>query len=265
MNELSTGTKAVIGGIAIFAVFIIILIFFPVVVIGAGERGVVFNNASGVEDRILGEGVHFRIPLIESVISMPIKVQKSDVKAEAASADLQTVATDIVVNWKLDGTKVNKIYQEVGDEKAILDKIINPAVSEVVKAATAKKTAEEIIKLRPQLKDDIDTALKERLAKYNVLLDGVSIVNVDFSKEFNAAIEAKQVAEQESQKAQFIANKAIKEAEAMVNAAKGQAEAQRLVQQTITPELLQKMAIEKWNGNFPQYFGGGVLPFINLK
>jgi len=158
------------------------------------------------------------------------------------------------------------VYQQVGDLQDIVDRIISPAVSEVVKASTAQKNAEEIITLRPQLKGDIDARLAERLTSYNIVLDDISIVNVDFSKEFNAAIESKQVAEQESKKAQFIADKAIKEAEAMVNAAKGQAEAQKLQQQTLSSELLQKMAIDRWDGKLPTYLGAGSpVPFLNLK
>ena len=261
---MSAGTKLIIGAIGLFIIFIIILLVFPIVIIGAGERGVVFSNGTGVEDRVLSEGLHFRIPFVESVTSLSIQVQKNDVKAEAASKDLQTVSTDIVVNWHLDSSKVNRIYQNIGDEKAVVDRILTPAVNEVVKAAVARKTAEEILQKRPELKADIDESLRARLATYNVILDDVSIVNVDFSKEFNAAIEQKQVAEQEAKKAQFVADKAVKDAEAAVNTAKGQAEAQRLVQQTLTPELLNKMAIDKWNGSFPQYFGGGVLPFLSI-
>src|SRR5688500_5637602 len=98
---------------------ILILTFFPIVIIGAGERGVVFNNFSGIEDRILGEGTHLRVPLLEMVTKVSVRTQKTDVKAEAASRDLQTVNTDIVVNWHLDASRVNRIFQQVGDEDAI--------------------------------------------------------------------------------------------------------------------------------------------------
>lgn len=263
---MTTGVKVIIGFFLFFVLFIILLIFWPIVVIGPGERGVVFNNATGVEDRVLGEGVHFRTPLIQSVTSLPIKVQKNDVKAEAASKDLQTVSTDIVVNWHLDASKVNKVYQNIGDEKAVLDRIINPAVNEVVKASVANYTAEEVLQKRPLLKQNIDEQLQKRLLGYNVILDDVSITNVDFSKEFNAAIEAKQIAQQQAQQAAFLAQKATNEAKAAIETAKGQSESQKLVQQTLTPELLEKMTLEKWNGQYPQYVGGGLpLPTLPLR
>lgn len=258
--------KLIIGGVALFICLIIIIANFPVVVIQAGERGVVFSNVSGIEDKVLGEGVHFRTPFVQSVTSLSVQVQKNEVKAEAASKDLQTVNTQIVVNWHLDASKVNKIYQSIGDEKAVVDRILTPAVSEVVKAAVAQKTAEEILTKRPELKVDIDERLRSRLATYNVILDDVSVTNVDFSKEFNAAIEAKQVAEQEAKQAFYLAQKAENEAKAAVEKAKGVAEAQKLVKETLTPELLQKMTIEKWNGNYPTYVGGGLpLPTLPLR
>ena len=242
---LPTEMKIGIGVGALVLAFIIFLLFFPIVIIGAGERGVVFSNVTGIEDRVLGEGVHFRIPLIQSVHALSIKVQKNDVKAEAASKDLQTVSTDIVVNWHLDASKVNKIYQNIGDEKAVLDRIIGPAVNEVVKAATAQKTAEEVLTKRAELKLDIDQRLEERLTTYGVILDDISIVDVNFSAEFNKAIEQKQVAEQDARKAKFQADQKVEEARGRIEEAKGVSEAQRLVQQTITPELLQKLSLEK--------------------
>jgi regulator of protease activity HflC (stomatin/prohibitin superfamily) len=254
--ENTGAIKLIGGGIALFIIIIIVIAMFPIVVVGAGERGVVFNNASGIENRILGEGVHTRIPLVESVHTLSIKVQKTDIKAEAASKDLQTVNTDIVVNWHLDSSKVNKIYQKIGDEDAVRDSILTPAVQEVVKAATAKYTASEVIAKRAELKNDIDKALSERIRSYNILLDDVSITNVSFSAEFNQAIEQKQIAQQKAEQAQFTAEQAKNDAQAAINRAQGEAESQRLQQQTLTPDLLEKLWIEKWDGHVPTVTGG---------
>jgi regulator of protease activity HflC (stomatin/prohibitin superfamily) len=146
-----------------------------------------------------------------------------------------------------------------------VQRILNPAVEEVLKAVMAKYTAEEIITKRGEVKAGVDESLTARLANYRIDVDDISLVNVHFSDRFSEAVEAKQIAEQDAKKAEFIALKAQKEAEAEVNRAKGQAEAQRLVRETLTAELLQKQAIEKWNGEFPTVLGGnGALPFINL-
>ncbi|MDJ0534081.1 MAG: prohibitin family protein [Xenococcaceae cyanobacterium MO_207.B15] len=247
-----------------FFIFIILGFLKPFVIVNAGERGVVMRFGK-VQEVVFDEGLHPVVPLVTKVKTLSVRVQKNDINAEASSRDLQDIKMDIAVNWHIEPTQVNRIFQRVGDEEQIVFRIINPAVSEVVKAATAKKTAEEIITKRTELKQEIDNQLNERLASYGVAVDGVSLVNISFSPEFAKAIEAKQIAEQEAKRAEFEALKAEKQALAEVNRAKGQAEAQRLQRQTLTVELLQKQAIEKWDGKFPLVLGGeGALPFINI-
>jgi regulator of protease activity HflC (stomatin/prohibitin superfamily) len=247
-----------------FIVLLGLIAFRPFSIINAGERGVVMKFGK-VQDTILEEGIHFVVPVVTSVKPLNVRVQKNGFQTDAASKDLQKVTTELAVNWHIDPMKVNKIYQSVGDEENIVNGIITPAVSEVLKAATAKKTAEEIITKRTALKEEIDKSLESRLATYGILVDDVSLVDFSFSPEFSKAIEAKQIAEQEARQASFIAQKASQEAQADINRAKGQAEAQRLQRQTLTPELLQKQAIEKWDGRFPMVMGeNGALPFINI-
>lgn len=252
-----------IGIVAAFALVIFVLAINPFVQIGAGERGVVMNWGQ-VQGVILPEGLHMRIPFMQTIQKVSVRVQKSDVKTSGASKDLQDVGLELVVNWKINTTKVNKVYQTIGDEKAVLENIIMPAVSEMAKAASAKKTAEEIITKRQELKADIDKLLVTRLANYGIILSDVSIIDIKFSDEFNRAIEAKQVAEQEAKQAIFKAEQAKNDAVARVNMAEGQAKAQQLQQQSLTAELLQKMAIDKWDGRFPTYMGT-TLPFLQIK
>lgn len=250
------------GGI----IFLLAAVMFrPFVVVNAGERGVVMQFGK-VQDNVLDEGIHSIMPIVTSVKRLSVRVQQNSFNADAASKDLQKVTTNLAINWHIDATQVNKVYQRIGDEEQIVTRIITPAVSEVLKAATAKKTAEEIITRRTDLKAEIDNALKTRLADYGVIVDDISLVDFAFSPEFNKAIERKQIAEQEAKQAEFVAVKASKEALAQVNRAKGQAEAQRLQRQTLTPTLLQQQAIEKWDGHFPTVMGGnGTLPLINIE
>ncbi|TAE59327.1 MAG: prohibitin family protein [Nostocales cyanobacterium] len=248
-----------------FFLLILAMTIRPFAIVNAGERGVVMQFGK-VQDTVLDEGIHPIIPIVTSVKRLNVRVQQNTFKAGAASKDLQTITTELAVNWHIDPLKVNKVFQQIGDEELIISGIMTPAVSEVLKAATAKKTAEEIITKRTELKQEIDTNLKERLASYGVIVDDVSLVNFSFSPEFSRAIEAKQIAEQEAKQASFIAQKATQEAQAEVNRAKGQAEAQRLQRLTLTPELLQKQAIEKWDGRFPMVMGGdGAVPLININ
>jgi regulator of protease activity HflC (stomatin/prohibitin superfamily) len=249
------GGGLVIGGVIFLNCF---------TTINAGERGVLMYFGK-VQDSVLGEGIHFKLPIVSSVKSLNVRVQKTDIEVPTGTKDLQTLNASLSLNWHIDPTQVNKVYQRIGDEQQITETIIKPAITEVLKAATPKKTAEEILKKRADIKTEIDDQIKARLATYGLIVDDASLVNVGFSEDFKKSIEAKQIAEQEAKQAEFVALKAKKDAEAEVNRAKGQSEAQRLLRQTLTAELLQKQAIEKWNGQFPTVMSGnGALPFINI-
>lgn len=250
------------GGILFF---VLAFILRPFTIVNAGERGVVMKFGK-VQNTVLDEGIHPILPIVTSVKTLSVRVNQNTFKADAASRDLQKITTELAINWHIDPARVNKVFQQVGDEEQIINGIITPSVSEILKAATSKKTAEEIITRRTELKDEIDRNLKTRIAAYGIIVDDVSLVNFSFSPEFSKAIEAKQIAEQEAKQAEFDVQKATQEAQADVNRAKGQAEAQRLQRLTLTPDLLQKQAIEKWDGHFPTVMGGnGTLPLININ
>lgn len=234
--------------------FLITIFLTPFVIVNAGERGVLMKFGE-VQDQILGEGIHLIIPLVNTVQKLSVRVQKQEISAEASSKDLQDVFTDVALNWHIIPDEANIIFQQIGEEKNIVDRIINPAVEEVLKAVMAKYTAEEIITKRGEVKDGVDDTLTTRLGSYHIAVDDISLVHVHFSQLFGEAVEAKQIAEQEAKRAEFIALKATKEAEARVNLAKGDAEVQRLLRDNLTPELLQRQAIEKWNGKLPLIMG----------
>jgi prohibitin 1 len=246
------------------AVSVGLLLINCIVTVPAGKRGVV-TQFGQVQGYVLNEGLHFKNPIGSRVETISVRVQRTDIEVPVGTKDLQTITTTLALNWHIDPAQVNNIYQQIGEADQVVERVINPAISEVLKAATPKKTAEEILKQRSELKNEIDGELKTRLEKYGIRIDDVSLVNIAFSPEFAKSIEAKQIAEQEAKKADYVAQKAIKEAEAEVNRAKGNAEAQRLQRETLTPALLQKQAIEKWDGQFPTVMTGeGSLPMINI-
>lgn len=249
------GTVAAIG-------LVVIVLSSSFQVIGAGERGVMFSKLSGVQDVQLGEGLHFKIPLVEEIIPIDVKVQKSQTDARAASKDLQNVSSTIAVNFHIDPSRAQKVYQEIGLN--FKERVIDPAVQEAVKSVTAHFTAEELITRRPEVKDAIKASLAERLKQFNILVDEFSIVHFDFSNEFNAAIEAKQTAEQSALKAKRDLDRIKIEAEQRITQAKAEAEAQRLQRETMTPIMLQLRAIDKWDGKLPQV-SGGATPFIDIS
>ena len=244
-----------------FLVLALISTFFAIV--NAGERGILMQFGK-VEDRILGEGIHPIIPLINTVQKLSVRVQKQEISAEASSKDLQDVFADVALNWHIIPEEANAIFQEIGSETAIIDRIINPAVEEVLKAVIAKYTAEEIITKRGEVKAGVDTSLTTRLIDYHIAVDDISLVHVHFSEKFSDAVEAKQIAEQEAKRADFIAQKAVKQAEATVNLARGEAEAQRLLRENLTPEILEKETIEKWNGSLPLVIGDRSTNLLDL-
>lgn len=267
-NELPTG-KIIAGVVGLFIALIILIVIFPVVIIGAGERGVIFNNTTGVEDKILGEGIHFRIPFVQSVKKMSVKVQKNEVKAQAASKDMQTVNTTVVINWHLDANKVNNTYQTIGSQNDVIDTILTPNVIEVVKAATSQYTAEETLTKRQLLKENIDAGLSIRLAQYNIVLDDVSITDIDFSEEFNKAIEAKATAEQTALAERNKLETVKYQAQQSIETAKATAETIRIQAEAINKQggadYVNLKAIEKWNGALPTTFiPGSSIPFLNM-
>lgn len=244
--------------------FLITLFLTPCVIVNAGERGVLMKFGE-VQNQILGEGLHLIIPVVNTVKKLSIRVQKQEISAEASSKDLQNVFVDVALNWHIISQEVNVIFQKIGDEQNVVIRILNPAVEEVLKAVMAKYTAEEIITKRGEVKSGVDDALSARLSSYHVAVDDISLVHVHFSERFGEAVEAKQIAEQEAKRAEFIALKATKEAEAKVNLAKGEAETHRLLRDGLTPEILQRQAIEKWNGKLPLIVSKEAPKLLNLS
>ena len=248
----------------VLVVVVLVLLFWlsPFGTIGAGERGVHlrFTAPTG---KVMGEGLYFLIPLMESVQRMDIKIQKEEMKSDAASKDLQTVHSVVALNFHVDPNQVMKIYQEVGLD--FKNRIIDPAMQEAIKASTAKFTAEELITKRELVRDDIKAQLSTRLKDHDILVDEFNIVNFEFSQVFNDAIEAKVTAEQSALTAKNKLEQIKFEAEQKVAEAKGKAEAITIESNALrsNPQILELRALEKWNGTLPQVTGGAI-PFINL-
>jgi prohibitin 2 len=249
------------------AVLLLLVIAKPWTQVGAGERGVVLNFGA-VKDTVLNEGLHFRIPVQQQIIIMDVKVQKVTSVAPAASSDLQDVSSEVVLNYHIIPDKANKIYQSLGIY--FQDRIIAPAIQEVVKAVTAEYTAEELITKRPAVSESMRSNLQQRLLNHDIAVDAFSIVSFSFSPVFTEAIEAKQTAEQHALKARRDLDRIKIEAEQKITAARAEAESLRLQRANISRDLLELRkieanlkAIEKWNGTLPTV-NSGVLPFVDV-
>jgi len=263
-EEIAPVSPKSIGSIA-FIVFLLIVALSAFIssatVVDAGEQGVV-THFGKIRGKTLYPGFHFVDPFVDRVTTFDTREQKKEVTSSAASSDLQTVNAKIAVNHHVDPDKINQLYQEVGVD--FESRIVDPAVQESVKASTAQFTVNELITKRAEVKEKIKSSLMVRLVSRYIIVDDVSITNFDFSSDFNAAIEAKQVAQQQVQKAQQDLERIKIEAEQKVAQAQAEADAQKAQSQTITPEILQLRAIEKWNGVLPVTNAGQSVPFLNI-
>ena len=262
MNWVKYGITGIVIVVAVVALS-------PFTVVPAGHRGVV-TTFGKVQEDVLGEGLHFRIPIVNSVHKVDVRLQKSESEGEAASKDLQTIHTRVALNYHLTPDQVAVTFRDIGSPEEVGDRIIVPAMHEAVKAATAQYTAEELVTKRADVRDRIRGYLEDRLTKHGIAVDEFSVTNFQFSPSFNEAIEAKTTAEQLKLKAERDLQRIRVEAEQKIAQAQAEAESLKLQKQEITPELIklreieaQRLAIEKWNGILPTVTGGTV-PFISL-
>lgn len=254
--------------VIIIAILFVFLFFRPWVQVGAGERGVVLNFGA-VQDTVLDEGLHFRMPIMQKIALMDVKVQKAVTDAASASSDLQDVTSSVALNYHVVPDKANVVYQTLGVE--FKDRIIDPAIQEVMKAVSARYTAEELITKRAAVSENMRENLAERLLEYNIAVDAFSIVSFSFSRVFTEAIEAKQTAEQLALKSKRDLERIKIEAEQTITSAKAEAESLRLQRANISKDLIELRkieanlkAIEKWNGILPKVTGAGAVPFIGV-
>ncbi|WP_267122672.1 prohibitin family protein [Xanthomonas sacchari] len=281
-NIFGAGRNAKIAKYVFVAIlcFILLLIFYPFYLIPNGTRGVLMNFGKA-EDQPISEGIHVRIPIMQSVYKMPIQIQRSDTKAEAASRDLQRVTSTISLNYHVAPGEVVKVYRSTGVFENIDDRIISPAVMETLKAVTAKYSAEQLVTERHKVSTDIKSSLIERLTRHGVVIDEFSITDFNFGEDFEKAITNKVVAEQKKLTAdrdllriKVEADQKIQEARGRAESAKLDAEAQavalRSQRDAVSAELIelrkvetQKAAVDKWDGKLPGVMSGA-LPFINI-
>jgi len=259
---------AKVGVFAVGLIFIILIGLWlaPFTSVSAGHRGVVLRGGKVV--RILEEGYQYKTPAIEDVEEVDVRTQVESAQANAASKDLQTVTTKVAVNFNVLPDKVEYMWNSVGkDYKAVL---IDPAIQEAVKSATAKHTAEELITQRQSVKDEITSALHDRLASSGFLnVTQVSLTDFDFSTSFNAAIEAKATAVQNAEAAKNNLEKVKFEQQAVIVEAQAKAEAIKIQAQAVNAQggadYVQLQAIAKWDGHLPtQMIPGSTVPFLNL-
>lgn len=269
-NENGEWLVGKIVGHSVAVLFVLIILFGSFGTIDAGERGV--RTRFGAVKGIVDQGLYLKLPFIEKIHHM--NVQTKTVKYEledplfSASKDLQDVKIAVVLNYRLDPTKVETIYQQYGTVEQYEERIIRPAVRDTVKAVASQFTAEELVTKRAEFTDRVVMVINERLVNQFVTTERVNITNFEFSKSFTEAIESKVTAVQNAEAAKNKLEQVKYEAEQRVQEARGEAEAIRIQAQAITQqggkEYVNLKWVEKWNGQLPTTSLGSATPLINI-
>jgi regulator of protease activity HflC (stomatin/prohibitin superfamily) len=227
--------------------------------VAPGEVGVevLFGSIQGFRE----SGMHAKLPFAQ-VFKFDVKTRKSQQEAEAASSDLQVVKVQAVINYRLDAGKISKLYQNVGHDYET--KVVLPIIQECVKAGVARYKVEDIIVKRMELKAAIEDLIKDRMTTYYMILEGVNLQNIDFSKEFNRVVEEKQIAEQQIKTAEYNRQRAEKEKQTTILQAQAEAEKQRLLAVSTSRDVVDLKWIEKWDGQLPSTVLGSSVPMVNL-
>ncbi len=233
----------------IIILFALILFFSCFTIVSPGHTGVVVTLGK-VSEKVLEEGIHFKIPFVQSVEQIDNRVLKTEVESNAASKDLQTISSKVSINYRVNKSASAEIYKNVGAD--FTNVIVNPAMQECVKSIAAKYTAEQLITNRAIVSTEMEEAISQKINPYGLSIEIFNIVNFDFSDEFNKAIEAKQTAQQGALKAEQDLARIKVEAEQTVEKAKAEAEAYKLKNEELTEKVIMMQFIDKWNGELPK-------------
>ena len=274
------------GGFFVIALALLVLNCFKIV--DAGHVGVI-KRLGAVKPEALPEGFHFKVPFMDTIEEMDLRLTRAQADAASSSRDLQTVQTKVTVQFSLNGGVAPTTFQKIGTRNSVAQILVYPAIQESVKAVTAQYSAEQLITKREDVKQRIqeaivkfiETTLRQKEASGAISIANVAITDFDFSPEFNKAIELKVRAEQEALQAKNEKLRRVTQAEAAAEEKKlsasanafqikvqseARAEAIRLEAEALknNPELIKLRSIERWNGEVPKFNGGGVIPFLDV-
>ena len=278
--------KWILTTIAVLVVFLVLLGCFTTV--PAGHVGVI-KRLGAVHPDHLTEGFHGKLPLVDTVEKIDIRLRKAESRASAASADLQVVETKVAVQYSMTAAILPRTYQQIGNRGIVEATVIDPAIQESVKAETAEYTAEQLVTKRAEVKnlihaaidEFIDTTLQQKEVPNAIVIANVAITDFLFTDEFNRAIEDKVKAEQEALKAENEKLRRVTQAEAAAAertlaadaeayqvevTSKARAEAIRREAEALkgNDEPIQLRLAESWDGQLPKVSGGTTLPLLNL-
>ena len=260
------GKKIAVIGVVIAALFVVAG---STGIVGAGQRGVLlrFGAVTGAEKE---EGLYFKIPFAEQVVLMSTQIQKYTAPVGSSSKDLQVVTTEVTLNYQLNASSVGETYRNMRQDYE--SRVIQPFIQEAVKSTTANFDAEQLITRRPQVKDELQNLMTERLAPLGIGVVQLSITDFQFSTTFQDSIEAKVKAVQQALEAENALRRVEFEAQQQITRAEAEAKGLELQKAQVTEQLLdlrrievQGRAVEKWNGVMPTVVtSGGPVPMLDV-
>jgi regulator of protease activity HflC (stomatin/prohibitin superfamily) len=274
MERTRKGFKAIIG-IVLAIVLVLIVSTSALIIINEGTVGVKYRFGKIVATD-LEPGVHFVLPFIETVKKVDVTEQIFVMDVSTYTRDTQTVdSLDIQVNYYYSKADLDTLIRSIGI-KNVEPKLIMPNLTSVLKNEVGKYKAEELIANRSQLEMDIQQSLSDKLTSYGLIISRVAIQDIEFESAFEQVVEQKVAAEQKAltvqnetiQKQEEARQKVIAaqaEADAILVKAQAEAEANRLLNESLTGELLNYYKIQAWNGEFPQVMGNEVNPFVMMS
>lgn len=267
--------KWILAGLV--AVVALLTVLSSIAIVQSGTVGVVIRLGA-VQDQVFQPGFNVKIPFVTRVVPLNVQTKKVEVDSTASSQDLQLITTGVAVNFHVDPDRASWLYKNVG--MSYQQTIIEPAIHESVKAVIARFTAEQLVTQRQEVSANIKEELGAKCAVYGIVTDDFNITNLDFSAEFNAAIEAKQTAQQQALKAEqdlarvtIEAQQKVEQAKADAEATRARADAEAYAIQTVNDQLAQSdryieyRKIEKWNGELPKVTGdsNAIIDFRDIE
>ena len=263
-NITGTGHAIIIGGIvAFFTLIILICVFNPIAIVGVGERGVKVTLGQ-TSPQSYTEGVHFTTPFISKIYTMNVKTQKSNIRTQVYTKDIQTANINYILNYNLQPENVHKMYREVG--KDYQDKILMPTVEGILKDVCGKWNAQDLVANREKATDEVLFKLRDALKNQYINITGFNMIGIKFGASFESAIEAKVTAEQSALQAKNKTVQVQEEAKQKVITAEAEAKSMAIRANALAQNknLVEYEAVKKWDGKLPEYMMGSSVPFLNL-